>query len=262
MIIGVCCISAPLLLLKAELNLSSIPSDMFSFPISNSIGIISAASFFFMMMMPHIVGPDIYSKILAARNEDSAKKGVILSGVLRFIFAISIAIIGISAVVLVPNLPAKEAVFAMPLAITQLGPILSGLILAAFVSVMLSSADSVLLSAGTVLSVDIIKKQSIRISRIGIFIMGFLALFLALYLNDIIETLKLAYTVFTSGLTFPILFGFYKEKTHVSSKGAIISLCAGGGISLIWFFLQNPFNIDAVIIGMISSIIPLLIIRE
>jgi len=68
--------------------------------------------------------------------------------------------------------------------------------------------------------------------------------------------------VFTSGLTLPILFGFYKKKTRITSKGAMIGLICGGSISLLWFFMNNPFTIDAVIIGMICSIAPLLICRD
>ena len=118
------------------------------------------------------------------------------------------------------------------------------------------------LSAGTIISIDILKNKNINISRIGILAVGIGALGLALYLDDILKTLQLAYTIFTAGLTIPILFGFYKEKTHVSSTGALCGLIFGGGISLVWFFLENPYNIDAVIIGMIFSIMPLLLFRE
>ena len=262
MIIGICGIAAPLLFLRAKSSIPNIPVDFLQFPVNNQIGFLTVTSFFFMMLMPHIVGPDIYAKILSAKNEQIARKAMVTSGAFRILFAISISLIAISAMALVPNLSIQESVFAMPLAISLLGPFLAGPILAAFVSVMLSSADSVLLSAGTVLSVDITKKQTIQVTQIGIFIFGFLALILALYLQDIIETLKLAYTVFTSGLTFPILFGFFKKKTHVNSKGALISLLLGGSMSLLWFFLNNPFTIDAVIIGMGFSIAPLLIFKD
>ena len=262
MIIGVCIFATSLLYIKAAPMLNQISSDKLTFPINSHLGILPVLSFFFMMMMPHIVGPDIYSKILSAKDEKTAKKGVLLSGFFRIIFAISIAIISISAIVLVPGLSETEAVFAMPRAILQLGTIFGGIILAAFISVMLSSADSVLISSGTILSIDLIKKKNILISRLGILVIGILSLILALYLNDIINTLKLAYTVFTSGLTLPIIFGFYKEKTRVSSKGALLSLILGGSISLIWFFLNNPFSIDAVLIGLMVSIIPLLLFRE
>ena len=148
------------------------------------------------------------------------------------------------------------------MAITRLHPVFAGVILAAFVSVMLSSADSVLLSAGTVLSVDITRKKTILISRIGILTVGILALLLSLYLLDIINTLKLAYTVFTAGLTLPIIFGFYKNKTNVTPTAALVSLILGGSVSLIWLTLGNPFTIDAVLIGLIVSLVPLLILRE
>ena len=262
MIIGICFIAAPLLLIKAAPNFGEIPLDHISFPINSNLGVLPVLSFFFMMLMPNIVGPDIYSKILSAKNEKIVKKGVILSGIFRFIFAITIALIALSAIVLVPGLGDSEAVTAMPRAILLLGPVFAGIIFAAFISVMLSSADSVLISSGTVLTIDIIKRDNILISRIGMLIIGLLALGLALYLNNIINTLVLAYTIFTAGLTLPIIFGFYKNKTRVSSTGALISLIAGGSVSLIWFFLKNPYRIDAVIIGLIASLIPLLILRE
>jgi SSS family solute:Na+ symporter len=262
MVIGVCCIATPLLFMKASPQIFTISSDFLSFPINKNLGFLPIVSFFFMMTMPHIVGPDIYSKILSAKNEKTARNGCLLAGGFRLLFAISIAIIGLSSIILVPNLSYNEAVFAMPIAITQLGPFLAGPILAAFISIMLSSADSVLLSAGTVLSVDITKKKSVIVARAGILIIGVLSLLLALYLSDIIETLKLAYTVFTSGLTFPIIFGFYKNKTYVTSTGALLSLFSGGLTSLVWFFLKNPYNIDAIIIGMLCSLIPLIILRK
>ena len=262
MIIGVCLIAAPLLFLKSMPDINTISSNLVNFPINSNYGFLPILSLFFMMLMAHIVGPDIYSKILSAKNEKTARYGVFFSGIFRIFFAVSIAIIAISAIILVPGLPEKEAVFAMPLAILQLDPILAGIILAAFISVMLSSADSILVASGTILSVDIIRKKSIFISRIGMIIIGILALFLALYLNDIIETLKLAYTIFTAGLTLPIIFGFYKEKTKVTSKGALLSLIFGGTMSIIWFFNSNPFDVDAVLIGLICSLLPLLIFRE
>ena len=259
MIIGVCIIATPIIFMQASDIFGNISVEHLSFPVNTSIGVLPVFSFFFMMLMPHIVGPDIYSKILSAKNEKTAKQGAILSGIFKFIFAIAVGIIALSAVVLYPNL--ENASLAIPTAILSIPPVFAGFVLAAFISVMLSSADSVLLSSGTVISIDITQKKNIIVSRFGILIVGLLALALALYLKDIIDTLKLAYTVFTSGLTFPIIFGFYNDKTHVTSNGAFFSLIFGGGISLIWFFIGSPY-IDAVLIGMVFSLVPLLILRE
>ncbi|MEA2055951.1 MAG: sodium:solute symporter family protein [Candidatus Thermoplasmatota archaeon] len=264
MVVGICVIAAPLLLFKALPSIDQISTNLLDFPINNNVGIFAAASIFFMMFMPHIVGPDIYSKILSAKDEKVAKKGALFSGIFKFVFAIAIGIIAISAVVLYPGLP--KSALAIPTAIAGLSPILAGFVLAAFVSVMLSSADSCLLSAGTILSVDVIKGKNVNISRAGIMLVAILALFLAIYENHIgnngiLNTLQLAYTIFTAGLTLPIIFGFYKEKTKVTSKGAFWSLVCGGAISFVWLEFA-VFSEYAVLVGLAVSLIPLLIFRQ
>lgn len=259
MIIGICFIAAPLLLWEALPNLNQLSSISVAFPVNQDIGILTAGSIFFMMFMPHIVGPDIYSKLLSAKDEKTAKKGAILSGFFKLIFAIGIAIIALSALILHPDL--SNPYLAIPTAVFNLSPLISGIILAGFLSVMISSADSCLLSAGTIISVDVFKKNNINISRYGILFVGFGAFALAIFLGDILKTLQLAYTVFTAGLTLPIIFGFYRVKTRVSSKGAFWSLLVGGSVSLLWLYFSS-FGDYAVLVGLLFSIIPLLVFRE
>jgi len=265
MLIGICILAAPLLLLESIPYLDMIPTTHLQFPINQHIGPLSMVSIFFMMFLPHIVGPDIYSKVLSAKDTTSARNGTILSGIFKFIFAIAIGIIAIAATIL-PTIQENitNPYMALPLAVSTLHPVLAGIILAAFISTMMSSADSCLLSAGTILSVDITKKNTVLTSQIGILIIGIAALLLAVYhsiLGSILDTLQLAYTVFTAGLTLPVLFGFYKEKTKVTVKGALWSLILGGGSSLI--FLQiKPYDTYAVIIGLILSLIPLVVLRN
>ncbi|MBU0497421.1 MAG: sodium:solute symporter family protein [Candidatus Thermoplasmatota archaeon] len=261
MIIGICVLAAPLLFWQALPHFATIPSRYLQFPINSSLGVLPVLSFFFMMMMPHIVGPDIYNKLLSARDEKSARKGAFFSGIFKLIFAGAIGIIGISAVVLVPGLSSSESIFALPRAVALLHPVLAGIILAAMISVMLSSADSVLISSGAVFSIDLLRKKNINYSRVGLLVVGFGALGLALYLDDIIATLQFAYTVFTAGLTLPIIFGFYKHKTHVSNFGALLGLVCGGSVALLWLVLESPY-INAVLVGLIVSLIPLLLFRK
>ncbi len=258
MIIGICFIAAPLLFLEALPNLNQLSTISLAFPINQEIGIFAAGSIFFMMFMPHVVGPDIYSKLLSSKDEKTAKKGAVLAGIFKLIFAIGIAIIALSALILYPGL--SNPYLAIPTAVINLSPFISGIILAGFLSVMISSADSCLLSAGTILSVDIFKKNNINISRFGILFVGLGAFILAVFLGDILKTLQLAYTVFTSGLTLPILFGFYREKTRVTSRGAFWSLLFGGSVSLLWLYFSD-YGDYAVLIGLIFSLFPLLIFR-
>jgi SSS family solute:Na+ symporter len=105
----------------------------------------------------------------------------------------------------------------------------------------MSSADTCSLSAGTILSVDIIKKmkpglserQILFIARIGIVVFGLIALGLALFINNIISALLFAYTVYTGGVIIPVLAGFYKDKLKLTSLGAIFAIIGGGLAALI-----------------------------
>jgi SSS family solute:Na+ symporter len=65
-----------------------------------------------------------------------------------------------------------------------------------------------------------------------VLLMGVLALVVALKLESIIDSLKLAYTIFTSGIVIPVLAGFYKDKLKVNSAGAIAAIIGGGGTAL------------------------------
>lgn len=265
MIIGICFIATPLILNQSTSYWSLLSSSQLSFPINENIGFLSAGSILFMMMMPHIVGPDIYAKILSAKNEKTARNATLLSAFFKLVFAIAITLIALSAAS-IPSIQNQitTPALAIPLALSTLPVFFAGIVLAAFLSVMISSADSCLLSAGTILSVDIFKNKSIRLSQIGIIFVGLCALLLAMYhnlLGSILDTLELAYSVFTAGLTSPVIFGLYKKQTKVTTKGAFYSIILGGSISII--LLQIPsVKTYAVLIGLIASLFPLLVFRH
>lgn len=265
MLIGICAIATPLIIANALPYWSSLSFNKLSFPINDNIGFIPMGSIIFMMMMPHIVGPDIYAKLLSAKNEKTARNATLLTASLKLLFAFAIACIALSATV-IPSLQPQitTPALAIPVALSTLPTILAGIVLAAFLSVMISSADSCLLSAGTILSVDIIKNNTIRTSQIGIILTGCSALILALYhnlLGSILDTLELAYTVFTAGLTLPVIAGLYQKQTKVTTKGALYSIILGGSFSLILLQIP-PLSTYAVLIGLIASLLPLLVFRH
>jgi SSS family solute:Na+ symporter len=119
-------------------------------------------------------------------------------------------------------------------------PWLGGLILAALVAALMSSADTCLLSQGVILTQDVIKqfvpslseRRTILITRLNVIILGLLALGLAMILKGVISSLLFAYTIFTCGLVVPIIAGFYKEKLKVTPQGALAALIGGGLIGL------------------------------
>lgn len=214
--------------------------DYFSFPVSQHFTWKTLAIYLFSVGSTYVVGPDIYSRLFCARDKKIAKGATMTVALALIPFAVSITMVGMSARVLFPGI-SPEASF--PTMIDHLFPIgVSGLVIAALLSAVMSSADTCLLTTSTILSVDIVRaflrpaiseRSLLLLSRFLIVLMGIFSLFLALRLKAVIPSLLLGYTVYTSGLVFPVLLGFYRDRLGLRREGAILAMLAGGGLALI-----------------------------
>jgi len=100
----------------------------------------------------------------------------------------------------------------------------------------MSSADSCIMSAGTIFTVNIAKhispelseKKMLFIAKSVIVLLGILSLLLALLLKGVISALLFAYTVYTGGVIIPVLFGFFKDRFRLTSAGALAAIVGGG----------------------------------
>jgi SSS family solute:Na+ symporter len=130
---------------------------------------------------------------------------------------------------------------AFPTVVESILPIgVAGLVAAALLAAIMSSADTVLLTTGTIFSQDIYgrfsrhisERKSLMITRVGVAIIGSAALLIAWQRPGIISSLLLAYTVFTSGIVIPVVAGFYRDKLKVNAAGAVAAIIGGGGTAL------------------------------
>ena len=215
------------------LNLS-LPQNFFSFPISPQFDWKALLSLLILVGATYVVGPDMYTRLFCAKNEKTAQRATFLSASAFVPLAFAIVLIGMGARVLFPQISPEQA---FPQLISGLlSPWLGGLILAALVAALMSSADTCLLSQGVILTQDIIRrfvpplgeKEITLLTRVNIIVLGLLALGLAMILKGVISSLLFAYTVFTCGLVVPVIAGFYKEKLKVTARGALAALIGGG----------------------------------
>ena len=79
---------------------------------------------------------------------------------------------------------------------------------------------------------DITEKKLLKLSRIFIAVIGVFSLIIALKIKGVISSLLLGYAVYTSGLVFPVLLGFYKDRLKLNNEGAISAMAVGGGLAL------------------------------
>jgi len=240
---------------------ASLPPGYFSFPVSSEFSWKALLSLLILVGATYVVGPDMYSRLFCAKGEKTAQQSAILSAFLFIPLAFAITLIGMGAKVLYPEISAEGA-FPQVIA-SVLSPGLSGLLLAALVAALMSSADTCLLTQGVILTEDIIKRvhpafderKTILLTRLSLIGLGLVALGLALALKGVISSLLFAYTIFTCGLVVPVVAGFYKEKLRVTPRGALAALIGGGVVGLLGKVpgLDIPLKGDLGLIGFAVS---------
>jgi len=217
---------------------ASLPPDYFSFPLSTKFDWKALLSFLILVGATYVVGPDMYTRLFCSEGEETARKSTFITAFFIFLFAFVIALIGMAAQVLYPDISAEQAF--PQIVMGTLPPALKGVVLAALVAALMSSADTCLLSQSVILTEDVFKRfrpiderKTLLLTRLSIIVLGLVAFGLAITLKGVISSLLFAYTIFTCGLVVPVIAGFYREKLKVTSQGALAALVGGGVLGLL-----------------------------
>ncbi len=245
---------------------SALPADMFSFPTSTQYGGTDLASLLLVVGLTYVVGPDMYSRIFCARDDATARASVFWTAGLIIPIAFAVTLIGMGAAVLFPDIASEQA---LPMVISEVfSPLVGGIVLAALLCAMMSSADTTLLSASTILTVDIIgglratpeRNNILPRSRWLIILLGIISLVVALLLKGIISALLFAYTVYTCGVILPVIAGFFKGRLKVTATGALAALIGGGALGIasklvsIQYLDLGALALSAVLLFLVSFI--------
>jgi Na+/proline symporter len=138
-------------------------------------------------------------------------------------------------------------------------------VLVALVATMQTSADVVLLSAAAVTARDILPRITrhplpLLAARLLSPFYGALGLLVALAMNrDVLETLKLGYSIFAAGLILPVLAALLGKPFTPLPRGAIAAMVSGGAVAAVGrFFPQWTGHADPVLAGPAVNLIVLL----
>ena len=210
-----------------------------------------------------------FQRIIAAKDEKTAKYSFFLTGIpIEWpLFAIGTTLVGMFARVLMPGLADSE--LATPNMIVALLPVgISGIVVAAYIAAVMSTADSCLMGPVAIFVNDVYKKrinpqadeaQLVKIGRYATLILGVLAIYVAYRVPSVLTVVLYAYTFGAAGLFFPMLgLLFWKRTTAV---GAFWSILLGGSSAIIWGpVLKEPAGIPNSYIGWAVSFLALVII--
>jgi len=260
MILGLL-VLAPLYVHRALVARSAILVPLtLSFPVSATLGWGDVGSFLLLMGLPHLVGSDIYAKLLSARNAKSAARGALGAAVLKLLFAFGVAFLGLAAARLLPL--GTDADMALGALIHHvLPPWGAPWVLLALVATTMSSADQVLLSAITMTLHDLFPSLSLhRGSKEGAAVVFCLSAFaLAVALPTVVDAMKVGYTLFASGVTLPLLMallGFRPVRRGMAGVAMFGGALLGGGLHVAR--LLGVFSGKPVVWGLVLSALLLL----
>jgi SSS family solute:Na+ symporter len=181
-----------------------------------------------------VVGPDIFSRIFCARNENIARKSVLISALILIPFSLCITFLGVFSAYKFPELHQQKGSVLIQVMQNTLPDWGVGLLIAALLSAVMSSASTALMTSATIISDPISKgfdqKNSRRNTKIIMLVVGLLSIFLSLGVQSIIQSLLIALTIFSGSFIVPTIAGLLGFRTSkIRSSAAMI---VGGAIAL------------------------------
>jgi solute:Na+ symporter, SSS family len=205
-------------------------------------------SFFTLYFFGILIGQDGWQRVFTARSVKVARNGGIYVGLYCFAYAIAGATIGAAGRVFVPPLADPDRAFATIVnAVLPAG--MRGLLLAASLSAIMSTASACLLASSTVLLEDVYMpfRQAHSIGTVSqtrwiTLVLGVCATTIACLTSDVIAALSVGYDLLVGGLFVPVMGAILWRRG--TARAALVSI-AVGGVAVVGFLLVNGINSDS-----------------
>jgi SSS family solute:Na+ symporter len=233
---------------------------------------IQLVNWFFTIVPIWFIGMTLYQRIYACRDERTARRAWYLAGffewplmafmgVLLGMFARVAADQGAFADLGYGSAEDMDAELGLPLLLRTILPGgLLGLMLAAYFSAIMSTADSCMMAASGNIMTDIAGMderrhplKAVRMCQWGTLGVGVLAIMLALYMENVLSLMLHSYAFMVSGLFVPVLAHLYVPRAKAAAAGAAM---IGGGGSTLFLTLADtplPWGLDPIIPGIMVS---------
>jgi len=211
----------------------------------------------------------IVQRVLGARSIADARRGALFAGLLKLPVLFLMVLPGVMASVFLPGLEQGDQVFPALIG-TLLPPGLAGLVLAALVAALMSSIDSTLNSAATLVTLDFVKplwpqltsRQMLWIGRAAIVVFMVLSALVAPAIGGfegLFHYLQTALAFLVPPVVVIFLLGLFWPRA--GARAALATLLGGHAVSLACFvatltgWLDLHFTLIAGLIFAVSSVL-------
>jgi Na+/proline symporter len=207
-----------------------------------------AATLLFTMGLSFFLGsiatPEKLIRLYAMKDMRTIRRGVFFAIAMILMLNLIVFVLALGAIVLFPNLPTGD--LAMPLVATAvLPPALGAVMLAAITAAMMSTVDSLLIVAGSALSVDIYQNlihpgvtpsRRLWVDRAGITVVGIVPVALLLSgvgEGELVQFIVLLFTaLMAAAFVMPVVGGVLWRRA--TRHGAAASMAGGVTATFLW----------------------------
>lgn len=250
---------------------AALPSEMLRL---DNVSFITILNWAITIIPIWFVGMTLYQRIYACRSKEEAKKAWFIAGLFEWP---TMAFMGVALGLLarvaadqglligVTGAEGLDPEMGLPLLLRSILPVgLMGLMVAAYFSAIMSTADSCLMAASGNVLTDVFGRwlhdgktdgTVLRTSQWLTLLIGIIALVLASTMQNVLELMLHSYAFMVSGLLVPVLaLLFYKKSTPAA---AFWSMLTGGSVTLTFIIsrIDLPFGLDPNFFGILSAII-------
>jgi solute:Na+ symporter, SSS family len=214
------------------------------------------------LLLGETLVPPYAQRTFSTPDSRHARIGFTMAGFFSFFFYFTSASLGLVALVLYPGIETDQA---LPTVVMNLMPIgVLGLVIAALLAVVMSTASSYLNATAVVLTKDIYQPlrtspipatRKLTIERATSVIVGAAATIFALSVPTIVDALLYSYTLWAPTIIVPlfaaVLFGIR------SAPAALSGIAAGAVVTAVWQWgLPAPLGLDdGLIPGVLANLI-------
>jgi Na+/pantothenate symporter len=214
-------------------------------------------------MLGSVSGPEKLTRLYAMKDMATIRRAILLTMIVVTGVNLMVFLLSLVSVVMFPGLPTGD--LAMPMiALAVLPPVMGSIVLAAITAAMMSTVDSLLIVAGSALSLDIYRTlidpdvsiaRRVWIDRLGTALVGTMPVILLLSgfgQGELVQFIVLLFTgLMASSFFVPVVLGVYWRRA--SREGAIAAMLGGVTTTLLWEAF-GPASIDPVLPGFLASL--------
>lgn len=179
-----------------------------------------------------ITAQTLFQRASAAKTADIARRAFLIGGIGYLTFGMIPVFLGIIGSVTMPELANSE--FVIPeMAKAHLHPVAIAIFVGAMLAAIMSSADSALLAASSILAKNVLPaikrdpspRLSLLVVRLGIPLVGGVAILIALRIQVVFDLMVDANILGLAAIIVPFILGAYWRKAN--RTGALAGIAAG-----------------------------------